>query len=236
MKFIYAQDHETSLQELCAALDLNRTSVYHALNTLENEGFVIRNKETRQYRPGPEIFNISICKDAIAVNYFGAVAGVLERIVGEINETTCVYVRKNFHAWCVEGREGNKRLKASLNRGETIPLHPTASGKALLAHFAPEEIKKYLEEVGLKRYQKNTITHEEKMQIELELIRRKGYAAEYEEYEELINAVAVPIDIKGKVNAVLVAIAPVVSLNEQNMEAVAHLLKERALEIRFLLT
>ena len=59
---------------------------------------------------------------------------------------------------------------------------------------------------------------------------------EYEEYEELINAVAVPICLNNTVNSALVVIAPVISLNEQNVEEVASLLVTKAGEIQELLT
>lgn len=171
-------------------------------------------------------------KDAIAVNFFKAAEETLEEIIAEIDETTCIYIRKNFHAYCVDGKEGSKRLKASLNKGETIPLHSTASGKVILAHFSKEELKEYMAQKGLKKYQKNTITDETTLNKALAKVREQGYATEYEEYEELINAVAVPLILKGRVNSVLVVVGPVVNLNRDNMEQVAQILKKKVEDIQ----
>lgn len=198
---------------------------------------MIRSPGSRNFGPGVEMFNMSMYYgDLVATSFFRAAESVLEEIVDEIDETTCIYTRKNYHAVCVSGREGRKRLKASLNRGETIPLHATATGKVLLAHFSERDLVGYIEDEGLKRYRKNTIFREKKLRAELDKVRERGYAAEYEEFEEMINAVAVPLFLSKTVNSALVVVAPVTSLNENNIEEVAALLAARAGDIQALLT
>lgn len=201
-----------------------------------SEGFVMRNPKSKNYCPGLEIFHLSqFNKDAIATNFFKAAEATLEEIVADIDETTCIYIRKNFHAYCVDGKEGRKRLKASLNKGETIPLHATATGKVILAHMGEGELTEYLAVEGLKRYQKKTIADEASLRAALAAVRKQGYATEFEEYEELINAVAVPLMLKGRVNSVLVVVGPVVNLNEDNIEQVAQLLMNKVEDIQSLL-
>lgn len=224
------------MQEICSALDLNRTSAYHIISTMCSEGFVMRNPKSKNYSPGLEIFHLSqFNKDAIASNFFKAAEETLEEIVAEIDETTCIYIRKNFHAYCVDGKEGSKRIKASLNMGETIPLHATATGKVILAHLSEDELTEYLALEGLKRYQKKTIADEASLKKALAEVEKQGYATEFEEYEELINAVAVPLMLKGRANAVLVVVGPVLSLNENNIVQVAQLLIRKVEDIQSLL-
>jgi DNA-binding IclR family transcriptional regulator len=236
IKYIYSKEGETSIQELCQILNYNRTTVYHILKTIEKEGFVRKNKKTKKYGPGPELFNISMSQKQIATNFFKEAEAIIEDIVKQLNETTCIYARKNHHALCVIGKESDKRLKASLNVGETIPLHATATGKVLLAYATEKEVEEYIEEEGLKRYQKNTLTNQQMFYQELKKIRAQGYATEFEEYEELINAVAVPIEIAGKVNAALVVIAPVISLNQQHLQQVVGVLKINSKKISEILS
>lgn len=236
IKYIYYNSKETSIQELTNEFEYHRVTVYHLLNTLEKEGFIRKNIDTNNYLPGPEIFNITLNRSEIAEKYFYGAEKIIDEIVEKYNETTAIYIRKNNHALCLMGKEGNNNLKASLKVGEKIPLHATATGKVILAHSNEDEIEEYIHNNGLKSIQKNTIIDKNELYKELENVIKKGYATEFEEYEELINAIAVPIKNNDeKVNAILVVIASVINLNKNNKEKYAKYLKNKAREINELL-
>jgi len=236
IKYIYYNSKETSIQELTNEFEYHRVTIYHLLNTLEKEGFVRKNQTTNNYLPGPEIFNITLNRSEIAEKYFYGAEKIIDEIVEKFNETTAIYIKKNNHALCLLGKEGNNNLKASLKVGEKIPLHATATGKVILAHSEEDEIEEYIKNNGLRSIQKNTIINKDELYKELENVIKEGYATEFEEYEELINAIAVPIKTNGdNTNAILVVIASVINLNKDNKEKYAKYLKNKAREIDELL-
>lgn len=236
IKYIYYNSNETSIQELTNEFEYHRVTIYHLLNTLEKEGFIRKNNNTNNYLPGPEIFNITLNRSEIAGKYFYGAEKIIDDIVEKFNETTAIYIRKNNHALCLMGKEGNNNLKASLKVGEKIPLHATATGKVILAYSNKEDVEEYIKNNGLRSIQKNTIISKDKLYEELENVIKNGYATEFEEYEELINAIAVPIKSNNeKANAILVVIASVINLDRNNKEKYAKFLKSKANEINELL-
>ena len=72
-------------------------------------------------------------------------------------------------------------------------MHCTGVGKAILAHMSPERMHAVISEQGMAQYTQNTITDLAELEIELEKIRRQGYAVDNMEYEWGIRCIAVPI-------------------------------------------
>jgi DNA-binding IclR family transcriptional regulator len=82
-------------------------------------------------------------------------------------------------------------------------LHSTSTGKVFLAHMPDAEVESYLSQ-PLGSYTTNTITDANQLRDELKLVRERGYATSWEEEDEGVNAIAVPVR-KGK-NKVVAAI------------------------------
>jgi DNA-binding IclR family transcriptional regulator len=76
--------------------------------------------------------------------------------------------------------------------GKRIPLHATAGGKALLAHFPEGKVNQVIEN-GLEKKTESTITSEKGLTEAIEDIRDRGYAFNREEQIEGVNAVGAPV-------------------------------------------
>jgi DNA-binding IclR family transcriptional regulator len=76
--------------------------------------------------------------------------------------------------------------------GKRIPLHATAGGKALLAHFPEKKVNQVIEN-GLEAKTEQTITSKEQLNDAIEQIRDRGYAFNKEEQIEGVNAVGAPV-------------------------------------------
>jgi DNA-binding IclR family transcriptional regulator len=86
---------------------------------------------------------------------------------------------------------------------ETVPLHATAMGRALLA-FAPPALTEAVVERGLTRYTPYTITEPEQFRHALSVIRLTRMAVCRREYDPLACTVAVPVfGVGGRVVAAL---------------------------------
>ncbi len=86
--------------------------------------------------------------------------------------------------------------------GYSMPLHASASGKALLAFVPPENMGAYLEHVQYSPYTQFTITDAARLQDELAQIRENDVAYEFEEMVLQRACVAAPLrDISGQVIA-----------------------------------
>jgi len=109
----------------------------------------------------------------------------------------------------VEWVESTSTLRVELKPGIQIPVHCSASGKLLMA-FAPERLReRFLATAPFPACTKFTITNARSFARELELIRRRGYSEDNQEFVAGVCCLAVPVhDYSNEVVAGLAVMAP----------------------------
>lgn len=236
LRAILYSSGELGISELQQITGFNQSSIHHSLKTLKLEGFISQNIETKKYTIGPELFNLWVRQNRLD-NYFYRAYPVLEEMVAQFGETTSLFIRRENEAICVIGKESPQTLKASLRIGRRIPLHCTATGKAFLAYMGEEEINETIYRTGLEKYMPNTITCPDKLLEELREIKKRGYAIELEEFEDMINAIGAPVfNDYGEIIFVVTVIAPLTRLTGERMEAIHPLLREKTQKIAHIFT
>jgi DNA-binding IclR family transcriptional regulator len=75
---------------------------------------------------------------------------------------------------------------------EAAPVHCTSVGKAILA-FQPPEVIDSIVKAGLKSFTDKTITSAKKLQTELALTRKRGYAVDDGEHQPGLRCIGAPI-------------------------------------------
>jgi DNA-binding IclR family transcriptional regulator len=125
-------------------------------------------------------------------------------------------------------------LRVVAHMGARLPLHCTASGKALLAGLQSDELQRVVPET-LKAYTPNTRTDRAVLLLELEEVRRTGVAYDHEEYVMGVCAVATPVrDAVGAIGALTVEV-PANRFSEREDLIASALLRQRDLAHRALL-
>jgi DNA-binding IclR family transcriptional regulator len=105
--------------------------------------------------------------------------------------------------------------------GRRLPLHASASAKALLAWRAPEEVRGLLR-LPLARFTPTTITDPTALEVDLSATRERGYATTWAELAEDLAAAAAPVrDHRGQVVAALAVSAPVSRVSREQLPALA---------------
>lgn len=115
--------------------------------------------------------------------------------------------------------------------GQRMMLHPTSSGKVLLAYLPADRRRELLAGTLTSM---TPATHADAGALELELaeVRTRGWAQAVEELEEGLNAVAAPIrDHTGRVVAALSAAGPAYRLTLERLPEVAQMVIRSAREI-----
>src|SRR6056297_795154 len=231
LKYIMASTNEVSVNELVEEFDYNRSTVHHMLKTMKLEGFISQNQNTKNYNIGSELFNGWI-KDRDMRNYLMRLKPVIEEIVEKCKETTTMFVRENDKAICVLGEESDQIIKAYLMIGREIPLYCTAAGRAMLAYLPKDEVEQILQISGMKKYMKKTIIDKDLLYEDLAEVREKGYAIEKEEFEELINAVGIPIlNKENRPVASVSVVGPIMRFTDQKIKECLPFLLEKSKEM-----
>jgi len=112
--------------------------------------------------------------------------------------------------------------------GRRFPLHASAACKAILAWRDPAEVRALLP-ARLERRTPATITDPERLLVELEEVRGRGYAVNWTELEEDLVAVAAPLrDHRGEVVAALSISAPVSRVPRESLPVLGRHVAEAA--------
>jgi DNA-binding IclR family transcriptional regulator len=105
----------------------------------------------------------------------------------------------------LEVEESTAEVRVSLAIGMTNPATATSSGKAILAYLPEKQRNEILRIEGLAKHAKGSITNPSKYRKDLETIRKRGYATDYEEFQEGIVGISAPVfSSKGVIGAIAI--------------------------------
>jgi len=174
------------ITELAVLLALNKAAVFRLLGALEAEGMVVRDT-SGGYRLGPEL--ITLGASALGSTDLSIAAhDELVALVAMTGETATLEVLVGTEALIIGEVQGRFLLGSAPDLGRRSPAHVTSTGKVLLALTQPPPPLGHLE----KRTSK-TIVSRRALDLELERVRRQGYAIASEELEVGFTALSAPV-------------------------------------------
>ncbi|MGA1862101.1 IclR family transcriptional regulator [Deferribacter thermophilus] len=217
LELLGKSDQELSISEIGAKLGLTRSNVNKLLATLESFGYVEYNKRTGNFRMDVKTFQISQAY-LNKLNLIEASKQILTEIKKEVNETVHISVLRKGNIVYLNAVETDHSVRVVPRIGNIGPAYATATGKAQLAFIKLDKIKEYYSE-KLVKMTDNTIDNMEDLLKELDLVRQRGYATDFEEFELGVRCVGAPVfNFMGNVIAGLSISAPVERMSEERIE------------------
>ncbi len=191
LEFLSQSGGEVGVSEIGTNTDLTAGTAHRLLATLAARGYVHRNARTRRYGLGLKSLTMAIA----AKERIGTLARpFLEDLARASQETANLAVLEgNSTVYVEQAAPPNRMLRTFTEPGNRVPLHSTGTGKVLLAHQSPRLVDFIIDRAGLPRQSIGTITEPSQLRGELREIRRQGYAVDYEEQEEGVRCLAVPV-------------------------------------------
>lgn len=201
LEYLITQGQPMKLNEMAAQLDMNITTLYRFLSTLQKTGYVSQ-LESGKYSP-----SYKICQLSNQILAKRSITGILHSYAIEAS----VLFQESAH---IAQREQNRIVYTDnvdppfqpfithQYIGKTAQLHCTGIGKLFLSDAPESQIDELIETIGLRRYTEHTIVEKEALLKELDAIRNCGVAYDNEECEDGMRCIAVPIkDYTGKIVA-----------------------------------
>jgi IclR family acetate operon transcriptional repressor len=180
------------LTALAGELRLGKSTVHLLLQTLREHGMVDFDAATSTYGVGLRVFELGAT--AVEQGGFGArLVGPMEELARHCNESVSLGVLNAGSVLIVQRVESPEILRADIRPGTRMPLHASASGKALLATMADAEVDRLLPESPLPASARKTNRQRDGLIAEIDLSRVRGYAKQEEEFVDGISAVATPV-------------------------------------------
>ncbi|PSP82286.1 IclR family transcriptional regulator [Halobacteriales archaeon QS_1_68_17] len=184
------ENQEVGVTEIAADLDMAKSTVHAHLNTLEREGYVV--KEGSLYRLGLRFLSLGI---SVREEWpgFEMIREKVDELAADTGERVQFIVEEHGYGVYVYRAVGESAVETDSRVGKRVPLNAISAGKAILAFVDEERIAEIVDDIGLPGLTENTITDPDVLRSELEGIRKHGFARNVEESTEGLRAVGVPI-------------------------------------------
>jgi DNA-binding IclR family transcriptional regulator len=217
-------------KEISRALDIPPSTCYRILASLRKYDYVYQNKRDSRYFLG--FAHLRLAESVVEGMDLAAIClPYLEDLHGQTEETTFFALYNGQHCIAMEIC-GQINTRVSVGRGEIMPLHSAASGKAVLAFLPEKEREAILRGRQLEAFTPETIVDAGKLRKHLSSILASGISYNNQEFHRGITAMAVPLF--GNDNRVIGAIALVgtsIDLDTDQLEEYAPLFVEAAASI-----
>ncbi|WP_413375001.1 IclR family transcriptional regulator [Paenibacillus taichungensis] len=224
------QGEPMRLTEIMHRFNLNKSTTFRLLYTLEMTGFI--QKDGHTYKAS-ELKGHHSSSANTRLNWL--VVPSLHQLAQELGETAYIGVLDGMKVMTVQVVEGNHAIRSHTRVGDSAYAHLSAFGKVILAHLSDEQLKKMLTHLTQHKATKHTFDDNHLLKEHLNVIRQQGYAIDDEETEVGLRCVAAPIFYNGKVIAALAISGPAARLSRKRDRAVSKKLKECSAQISGLL-
>lgn len=185
-------EKEVSADEISRELDMPLPAAQRMLSSLCQEGFVLENVGTSRFKlgraahsPGHRIWDTLMLRQAAR-----PFALALRR---QTEETVYLAVYENHEGIFIDSIDSPRAVRISEPVGLCLPLYVGASNRAILAHLPQRSREAILDGVDWSAVPALKPITREWVEMDLERIRRLGYAVSSGEATEGTTGIAAPI-------------------------------------------
>jgi DNA-binding IclR family transcriptional regulator len=218
MLLLGTRTREMTLAEIASATGYHNSSVHKILVTLCHQGFLDRDETTKRYSLGIALVR---CGQAALDNLHikHSAKSILRELADYSGETANLAVLSGTKIVIVDVMESPVELRVSPPIGTMDSVINKSNGKAVLAWLPESLVNTIIKREGLPARTKRSITNVKLYRKELAAVRKQGYAADFEEFQEGISAVSAPVfNAEGQVVATLSIVGPAFRMTKGKME------------------
>jgi IclR family transcriptional regulator, KDG regulon repressor len=222
---------QVGVREASQLLRLPPANIHRIFHSMEAEG-LLEKTSTHRYRIGERLFEAGILyyhNDPLRK----IVRPHAEELARAFQNNFCLAIphQKHPHLIIVIDRIQNRQLRPGGRVSLNLPVHCSALGKAIFAHFDREKQENILQEMPLTKYTARTISSARQLRAEIRRIKTEGFALDREELVEGVFCIAAPVFRDGSVAGAISLADTVDRMNDETYRKYVGPLKERALFI-----
>lgn len=210
---------QLSLTQIASRLDLDKSTAFRILYTLEHLGYLERDARTRLYRLGLKPVQIGLT----ALNSLDLVQTAqphLKALFDKCGETTNMAMRDGREIFYVARHKTQQVLNVGLEVGSRLPACCTSMGKAQLVDLSPEELRDLWGDEAFPPAGPKALPNLAALRADLDLVRARGYALNDEELAVGVRSVAASVrDSSGRIVAAVNVSVPSVRVSRAELES-----------------
>ncbi len=187
------------VSQLAAVVGADKSQLSRTLATLDNYGFVTRDRDTLAYRLGWRIFGLAA--QAGDAPLIAAARPILLELVAEFGESAHLSVRQGDQVLTLATESPTSAIHAPGSVGGLTPMATTSAGRVLAMELPADQL---------------AMTGAARHAVAITAAGSAGYAIVREEFEPGLVSVAAPIrDAAGRIVAAINLSAPSFRFDEQ---------------------
>ena len=215
---------ELNLTELSQKLKIPMSTLLNLIRTLKDSGYVIKIKNSQNYRLGFKLMELSYNLRA-SLPIIQLALPHMEELQSRTGEIIYLTTYINGRVLYLECLYPSKRSVSYSVYGKTHPMHSTGCGKIMLAYMPEKTVDAIIAQWGLAQITPNTITNKVKLKKALAEYRELGYAIDNEEGSHNVRCIAMPIvDPNGFVAGALSISGPTVTMTDDKFSEYSKLM------------
>lgn len=174
-----ASPYQQGITELARALGTSKWRLFRHVHSLREEGYVIQDPQSERFELGTRFYLLTRSIPGRFRFVYIARPAMVE-LQARIAHTIVVAAPVNAKMVVLDTIPGRDGPPLVIAHGKPHDLHASAHGKVALA-FGPHDLLEATLARPLPRYTRHTITQPERLRREIALVRRRGWAAAFEE-------------------------------------------------------
>ena len=215
-------DDGLTLTEIASVVKLPRSTAHRLLTTMDALRYVEFDNRTNRWMIGVQA--ITLGSAFVHVRDIGRLGRpIMRSLMIDSNEVVNIGVSDQTSVRYVGQVRPLGVQRDAADKGTTLPMHTTASGKVLLAHWADDQLSSFLRKQTLVRRTSSSIVEEHELVRELAEIRARGYAVDDQENSMGRRCVAVPVfNCHRQVRASLSITGGIARMPDSRLAALGH--------------
>ncbi len=204
IEFFASHQRPASLAEIARHFGWPRSSTFKLLGTLTSRGYLYEPCAKAGYYPAPLLAHL-VNRIEQAQPVPRDVHELLEQLAEETGETAVLAAASGSHAVFVDTVESASSVRYTAPVGKRVPLHLTATGRALLSQMDEKSRHAVLKKASYTAHTDTTLLSAEAVEREIQLSIERGWFQGNAEYSAHLGGVALAFQIDDRCFALLVA-------------------------------
>lgn len=202
----YFAQHQrpATLAELARHFGWPRSSTFNLLGTLASRGYLYEPRARGSFYPSP--LWMSLLREVERADPIPEpLREMLRSLAHKTGETAVLAATSGSQAMFIDVMESPHAIRYNAAPGKTVPLHVTATGRALLSQLAPADRAGVLRRAVFERYTPTTLMSVAAVEAEIQRSLLRGWFEGNAEFTADLGGVALPLPLPHRRLAVLVA-------------------------------
>ncbi len=216
IEFFAKHKRPATMAEIAKHFDWPRSSTFNLLGTLANRGYLYEPRARAGYYPSP-LWLVMLQQIERAEPIPEQFRNLLRSLADQTGETAVLAATSSNYAMFIDAVESRHAIRYTASPGKLVPLHVTATGRALLSQLSAADRANVLRRATFERYTSTTLMSVAAVEKEIQRSLQRGFFEGNAEYTEDLGGVALPLGLPHRHFAVLVA-GPMFRIKSRSQE------------------